>query len=138
MFDHVTFVVDDEQISELETKAASLTSMPADFVSKVQKLKGKYDDADAYNQALVKAFGRHWQINPLLMDLAKQRPGKVIAWYADGYLGQYLVIVPGANLVAVRMISGHSDYNPKTDSFDNFRQLVIKLVTPANLLETKK
>jgi len=138
MLDHVSYAIDDERISELETRAAITPSAPADFAARAKKLKGRYKDTDALYLAMDKAFGREWPYDSLLAELPVPQPGKVIAWYADGSLGQQLVVVPGANLVAVRMISSHSDYNPKTDSFDNFRQMVLKLVTPAILLETKK
>jgi len=138
MFDHVNYVIDDERISELESKAAGTPSSPADLVAKAKKVKGRYKDTDALNQAMVKVFGREWSKDSLLAELPKPQPGKVIAWYADGSLGQHLVIVPASNLVAVRMINSSSDYNPKTDGFDNFPQMVLKLVSPANLLETKR
>jgi CubicO group peptidase (beta-lactamase class C family) len=138
IFDQVTYVVNADQLNDLEDKASHLTSLPSDFVAKGRKLKGSYKDADAYNQALTKAFGRNWDDNALLLDLAKQRPGKVTAWYTDGYRGQYLVIIPSANLVAVRMVEGGSDYNPKTDSFGDFRQMVLKLVSTDNLVASKR
>ncbi len=138
MFDRVSYVVDDERISELEAKAANTPSAPADLVTKAKQMKGRYKDTDALYQAMVKVFGREWTNDPLVADLPKPQPGKVVAWYADGSLGQYLVIVPGSNLVALRMITSRSDYNPKTDAFDSFTQMVAKLVSPVTLLESKK
>jgi hypothetical protein len=138
MFDRVSYVIDDERISELEAKAANTPSASPDLIAKAKKVKGRYKDTDALYQAMVKVFGGEWSKDPLVADLPKPQPGKVVAWYADGSLGQYLVIVPGSNLVAVRMIKSSSDYNPKTDGFDNFPQMVVKLVSPVTLLESKK
>lgn len=128
-FDHVTYIVGDDQIADLTAKAAQDSSLPSDFVKKAAKLKGTYPDSYAWNYAFLSAFGRDWEKNPLLLNLAKRRPGTTIAWYAEGYLGQYVVVVPGANIVAVRMIES-GDHTSQEDDFPDFQQLVLKLAGP--------
>jgi len=128
-FDHVTYTVGDDQIADLTARAAQDGSLPADFVKKAAKLKGTYPDSDAWNQAFLGAFGRDWEKNPLLLNLAKRRPGQIRAWYAEGYLGQYVVVVPGANIVAVRMIES-GDHTSHEDNFMDFQEMVLKLTAP--------
>ncbi len=48
----------------------------------------------------------------------------VVGLQADGYLGQYLVIYPEAELVGVRMIEGSDRYDPARDTFHEFPELL--------------
>lgn len=59
-------------------------------------------------------------------ELAKRSAGPVIAMRADGYLGQYIVVVPQARLVAVRQIT-EERYTGEADSDPDFEQQVIAL-----------
>ena len=43
---------------------------------------------------------------------------------ASGYLGQYLVILPEARLVGVRMIHGGPEYDPDRDGFGDFARML--------------
>jgi CubicO group peptidase (beta-lactamase class C family) len=52
------------------------------------------------------------------------------AFYASGYLGQYLVVVPSDKIVAVRQIRGDRFERPD-DSFSDFTSLVWSLRHPA-------
>lgn len=92
---------------------------------------------ESRNTALQEVFGEDWR-----HEVSKRFPtrgedpvfrrehGPIVAYYADGYLGQTLMVVPEHGLVAVRQIRGGSGYNTKTDGFRNFKQLVLNLVTP--------
>ncbi|NGX16581.1 serine hydrolase domain-containing protein [Wenzhouxiangella sp. XN24] len=52
---------------------------------------------------------------------------EVIGYSARGYLGQYLVVLPAAGLVAVRMVESSPQYNPDTDVFSDFERRVLAL-----------
>ncbi|MDX2061193.1 MAG: serine hydrolase domain-containing protein [Gemmatimonadales bacterium] len=55
------------------------------------------------------------------------RVGAPLAYHANGYLGQYLVVVPAARLVAVRQIRNSDGYDPKTDGFEDFPARVARM-----------
>jgi CubicO group peptidase (beta-lactamase class C family)/predicted aspartyl protease len=60
-----------------------------------------------------------------------QRPGSQIGFYGNGWLGQYVVVYPKWNLVAVRMhrpIEGNDDVENKKYGFDRFMSLVEQAV----------
>lgn len=54
--------------------------------------------------------------------------GPIVGYRADGYLGQYLVIYPAERLVGVRMVAASPVYDPDTDGFRDFQELLRQLV----------
>ncbi len=128
--DHITYIIDDDQISQLAAKGVN-----ADFIAKVRLLKGSYDSRSALHAAAQKAFGERWQeqimsaLGSHAGNLTRREVGKnIIGYYAEGYLGQYLVIIPGKNVIVVRMIKGFDGYNEKTDGLVNIQELAVQLV----------
>lgn len=72
----------------------------------------------------IKAHGR------AMDDLVEDRSGPVVAYEANGYLGQYIVVVPKAHIVAVRQIEGDPTYDgtkPWPYGYDDFTARVIAL-----------
>jgi hypothetical protein len=49
---------------------------------------------------------------------------------ANGYLGQYLIVLPAAELIAVRLVDGSDRYDAETDGFEDFFDRVRALVEP--------
>ncbi len=129
MFDHTTFIIDDDQLGAFQDKVSASPSADTNLITRARLVKGRYDSGSAYSEALQKAFTRRQLSDPLLENLAKQKPGKIVGWYADGYLGEFVVVIPGANIVAVRMITSGDHTSPK-DDFMDFREMVLKLTAP--------
>jgi len=55
--------------------------------------------------------------------------GPIVGFRAEGYLGQYLVVLPESRLVAVRMI-GEESFRSDSDAFADFAELVRQLQPP--------
>ena len=128
--DHITYIIDDDQISKLTAKGVS-----PDFAGKLRLLKGSYESRSALQTAAEKVFGERWQeqimstLGPMSWSLTRKQVGKnVIGYYASGYLGQYLIIVPADHVIVVRMIKGSDGYSEKTDGFMSITELAVKLV----------
>lgn len=105
---------------------------PEEFVTKLAELRG-VRGLDLYNKAVQLAGGEEkwasvtWQANRPDFD--------VVGWTshgysADGYLGQYLVVVPQHKLIAVRMRRSppESFDERRIDQFRDFKQRVQALV----------
>ncbi|MCU0492733.1 MAG: hypothetical protein MUD01_14165 [Chloroflexaceae bacterium] len=76
----------------------------------------------AQSQPYKSAFGLLWLRRP---DAATNTRW---AYCAEGSLGQYLVVVPDQELVALRMVRRRAGYNFATDGYEDFVQRVLGLV----------
>jgi len=114
------------------------SGIPDHILKKLQPVTGKrYDSIQDRNAAKTDLFGENWSeirdkyFIPAGFDqIFHHEYGDIKAWYADGYLGQYMVVVPDAGIVAVRQIANFDSYNFDRDGFNNFRNLVIDLTNP--------
>jgi len=91
----------------------------ADLLDKLRPLTDRrFADSPSLRAALAAALGTDL---PALAASAKEHQqsletamrrdlGPIVAYGAEGYLGQYIVVVPGAQLVAVRQIAGRDDW----------------------------
>jgi len=61
------------------------------------------------------------------IELATPSPGEIVGYQTNGYLGQYLVILPAAGIVAVRMVRRKPQYDHQTDGFSDFIDAVLSL-----------
>lgn len=126
---YTAFVIDDAKIQEL--REAGVDSA---FVAALARVRGRYESPDSFFAALAGVLGEDWRsvvgstLGPRGVAPARIERGPIIGYRAEGYLGQYIVIFPEKRLVAVRMIEGSPSYNPQTDGFPNFSDLVQALV----------
>jgi len=104
-----------------------------------------FDNVDAMQAGLVNALGpdaRSIMATQLVSRgigpyrLFKLSQGPVVAYSGNGDGGQYLVIVPQANLVAVRQIDASSDTEAEGDGFEDFIERVIALAEASGRLST--
>lgn len=119
-------IVDDQCISSL-----AQAGIDKDFMDKVLQMKGVYTSDDAYIAKIKVVFGENpWEyINKTLGSTLRIRRKEFVgevSYRADGYLGNYIVVDPKTNIVAVRMISGNS-YEGEQDYFADFRQMILGL-----------
>ena len=101
--------------------------LEADEVEKLEKLVGvKFPDLASLNRAIgsqltskLEVKGR--QLGKLYM--APALDGQLYGYFAQGFLGQYLVVLPGERVVGVRMRQGipfDYDGGPSMDTFSGF------------------
>lgn len=105
-----------------------------DFLKKIRPLKGVlYENKIDFYNALNRVFGDSWNqiLNhelPESVTSSKRIYSKeIIAYYAQGYRGNYLIIIPEKELVAVRC-ADPLDFNYNTDTFEDFITLVSEMV----------
>lgn len=111
----------------------------AAFLHKLQPLIGRTFASNAgLLAAIAKLLGADWQAAWVQQiaghNLSTDRvfhvqDGPIVAYEADGYLGQFIVVVPSAHLVAVRQIARPANYEggPWPYGYDDFAQRVIAL-----------
>jgi len=114
----VRFHADDASFTLLEE-----AGVRRELVDRLRPLGGRrFDDAQALYAGLAEVLGENWNetwrkevIAP--HGIGPWRPfhpeeGPVEAWEANGYLGQYIVVIPKAGLVAVRQIASREGHLP--------------------------
>lgn len=120
-------IVDEETIRNMRA-----AGVPETFVKKAERIIGEYPDDRAYIAKVTEVFGPSpWEeINNTLggvnMRLRKRRFEGKVRYRADGYLGNFIIVDPATNIVAVRMIRSSSHYND-TDDFVDFKEMVYDL-----------
>lgn len=126
-YENTTSIVDEQIITELKKGNAS-----KEFIKKAIKMKGVYHSNDEYLTKLQSVFGEnpYQDINKNLtsgLRLRKREFSGKVTYRADGYLGNYIIVDPINNIVAVRMIS-HQSYKEEKDNFSDFGKQVIDLI----------
>ena len=123
-------VIDDAKFKELEAAQAN----PA-FISKLTPLKNVvFTSSFNYFMALAQLFGTGLEepvsseLASKKIELARRETGEIVGYSAVGDLGEYLIVIPRQNLVAVRLVKPSKTYNPQTDWFNDFGSLVQTLV----------
>lgn len=126
------YILDAARLQELSAAGAA-----ADDLERLQPLVGQTLTTRAdRDDALEQIFGPEWRSevrarfqNTDVDPVFRREYGEIVAYYGDGYLGQTLMIVPAHDLVAVRQVRGDDEYDPATDGFREFKDLVLNLVS---------
>ena len=108
-----------------------------DFIARMTSLHGRKVAGEAGILALLdEAFGEGKGMQAYLANVRdRQLPGirvssgPIVGFRAEGFLGQYLVVLPASGIVAVRMIDQDS-FRSQADAFDDFAELA-RLLRPA-------
>ncbi len=103
------------------------------FLKRMKPLKEKlYETKYDFYSDLEKTLGEDWNktLNEVLpSDVQSSKriySDNIIAYYADGFRGNYLVIVPETRTIAIRC-ADFDRFNYETDFFPDFVNLVSKL-----------
>lgn len=123
-------VIDSEKFAELRKLGIS-----EEFLRKIQPLENiAFESNEAYVAALKNTLGEDWRQQ---VDKAFENKNialrnrifsdEIVGYYASGFRGNYLLIMPKEKLVTVRVVRNDADYNWKTDGFQDFLQLAAGL-----------
>ena len=130
----VRYMLDDARMVELAE-----AGVDGDVLDRLGPLVGKHHETrEGRDAALGAALGDGWREARAavrdehgLTGIFRLEHGPVEAYYGEGYLGQFVVVVPSAGLVAVRQIEGGEGYDPATDTFGDFPRHVLALARGA-------
>lgn len=126
-YENTISVVDDEIIEKMKQEEIDAT-----FIEKVIALKGRYASSSEFRNKLLEVFGPQGfrEVNRAIgskpIDLRKREYSGRVTYRADGYLGNYIIVDPETNIVAIRMIS-HESHSSPTDNFGDFKNRVLAL-----------
>lgn len=123
-------VVDDERIDQWKKGGIN-----AEMLDRVAMLKGKQFEREEYINALRTALGGDHGLDNWRKALAEKGlpgarsvMGPIIGYSGNGYLGQFVVVLPGSKIVAVRQIR-YNSHKTEADSFMDFSKMVKALVS---------
>jgi CubicO group peptidase (beta-lactamase class C family) len=129
MFDSTHIVIDDEEIATWRK-----AGLEEDFIRKLLPLKDRKLKRTEFFTEINKILGdpEIWYAHTWkrgLPDGKEVQDGAPAGFYADGYLGQYLVVLPGQRIVAVRQLAAREDMPDAKNynSFEKFPEMVRKL-----------
>lgn len=126
------YVIDENRLYEFRRKG-----IPGQIIDKLKPVTGKrFETIQQRNQAKSELLGNDWTdirngyFKPAGFDqIFHYEYGEIKAWYADGYLGQFIVVVPETGIVAVRQIANFDGFDFGKDNFTHFRNLILELVS---------
>ncbi|MFO0356898.1 MAG: serine hydrolase domain-containing protein [Sphingobacteriaceae bacterium] len=106
-------------------------TIPDSTKQKLLNMKGRYStDADFEKKAFEILGDYAWRYTqdflPETTSIRRKELKGIISYKAAGYLGNYIIVDPVNNIVALRMIDG-DDYQTENDGFFNFENLVLGL-----------
>lgn len=124
------YVLDEEQ---LETMIG--VRLSTDQAARLRPLIGRvFAERQTADAAIAALLGDDWRSSIIpddpdsgTTDLIRREDSEFHAFYADGYLGQTLMVVPERGIVAVRQIANSDTYDSDTDLFLAFKELLLQL-----------
>jgi CubicO group peptidase (beta-lactamase class C family) len=125
-----TSVIDSEKFAQMRKDGIN-----EEFLKKIQPLENVvFDSNETYFAALEKTLGKDWskQVNESLSKVnyglrKRNFSEETIGFYASGFRGNYLLVMPKKKLVALRVVRNSKQYNWETDGFNDFLQLAAGL-----------
>ena len=106
------------------------------FAAKLRPMMGRSFSEPEFNAALDDIFGAGrgrsaWDQQVIAHGLGGRRAvsGPLVAAYADGYLGQYIVVIPATHIVAARKVRPR-DSHTSGDDWLEFPDVVVHLLGP--------
>lgn len=133
--EHTEFIIDDELIARLRARGVS-----AGFVDAIAGIRGVYlDEPDlpfeqtAYAQALRKALGANYEQRVKdemrgKTSFPKLGQRNLLGIAARGSHGQELAVLPGQNLIVVRLVAPFKDgFDERTGAFPDMEALILRL-----------
>lgn len=120
-------------IDEEIVKSWKNTGVDSGFINQLKPIHGiTFESKFDFFAALSKILGENWStiLNEKLVGNAQSSKriysNEIVAYYADGYRGNYLVIIPDKEIIAVRC-ADNEGFNYNTDFFEDFVILISKL-----------
>jgi CubicO group peptidase (beta-lactamase class C family) len=121
-----TRIIDDEILKEWKTAGIHDT-----VVAKLQPMvKRSYNGREAFFADWLKILGNNWQ--PIFNNAPRISKRifseEITAYYASGFFGNFLVIIPKLNLIAVRCAAYRNDFDFQKDGYDDFPAMISRLL----------
>jgi len=124
----VSYSIDDEIITEWEKASVS-----QEFIASIRPIRNQvFTSKESFKEAMESLSGKPIStiLNKELPEYVRYRKrifsGKMIGYSAEGFRGNYLVIIPEAKIVAVR-VADQEGFNYETDTFGEFVDLIANL-----------
>lgn len=118
----------DDKLLERYKNAA----IPKNYVYELEKIKNKKMLRADWYQKIIELFGSKEQVNKFIsvakdndLPFSNVTPSPALFYSAEGYLGQYLIIIPETKIVGVRLI--HEKSAGDGTQFSNFSRKLTEL-----------
>lgn len=108
--------------------------VPSYLIEALDKVRDEWIDWDHYSgMKIFQTYANYHEflekIETLNLDLGEIRLGPIKGYRADGYLGQYLIIIPEDEIIAIRQNRFGKKPDFLMDSYEDFKELVYNVVS---------
>lgn len=110
------------------------------FIERLLPLSGRSIARVELARVMAGLLGENWrqqtrtELGARGLSIGVSDRGPAVGFEANGYLGQYLLVIPEARLIAVRQIR-HGNHSSDDHSFEEFRFMVLELIAPSSTLD---